>query len=159
MKSLRALFASIALLLSACGGGGSNDEFDPYVNNLTGDTATEMRGEVSVQGMSIAPSDRRGSPASWTISIGFSGTHGASTANAQPFAMPYEITVDASVAASGNAECIQTDASNRYICSASGIFIGQAEGQHVMIGRPLPRNFAGRVWQPTEIKYAIKYTS
>ncbi len=158
MKSLRIVVSLLALALSACGGGGNNDQFDPFVNNLTGDKATEMRGDVSVESMSIASSESRGFPASWTIGIGFTGSYGAATANAPPFAMPFEITVDASVAASGNANCIQTGASNHYICSASGNFIGQAEGQHEMVGRPLPRNFVGRVWQPSTIKYAIKYT-
>jgi hypothetical protein len=158
MNSLRTAFSLLALALSACGGGGDNDRYDPFVNNLTGAKATEMRGDVSVESMSIASSESRGFPASWTIGIGFSGSYGAATANAPPFAMPFEITVDASVAASGNAHCTQTGASNHYICSASGNFIGQTEGQHEMIGRPLPRNFVGRVWQPSTIQYAIKYT-
>jgi hypothetical protein len=158
MKSLRTFCSLIALTLSACGGGDNSDRFDPYVNNLTGDKTTEMRGDVSVVGMSISPSEWRSFPASWSISIGFTGTYGASPADTSPFSMPYEITVDASVAASGNADCIQTGVSNHYICSASGNFVGQSEGQHEMVGRPLPRNFVGSVWQPSEIKYAIKYT-
>ncbi len=157
MKPVTLFVSSLALTLSACGGGSGDEAYDPHVNSLTGDPATEMRGTVSVEGMSIAPSNLRGFPASWSIRIGFSGTYGGSAEPTQPFAMPYEITVDGRLAASGRAACTPEGLSRHHICTASGSFNGQAEGSHKMVGRPLPSNFLGRVWQPAEIAYEIRY--
>jgi hypothetical protein len=157
MKPLTLIVSSLALSLCACGGGSSDDPFDPHVNTLTGDPATEMRGELSVEGMSIAPSTLRAFPASWSIRIGFSGSYGGSTEPARPFAMPYEITIDGNLAASGRADCTPEGRPSHHICTASGYFSGQAEGAHKMIGRPMPSNFLGRVWQPSEIAYVTRY--
>jgi hypothetical protein len=146
--------------LAACGGGGDGAEspFNPFVNQLTGDPNTEMRGDVSIMGVSIGSVKSAQFPVPWTLTIDFVGTYAGAPDSAQKFPLPFEMTLDGALVVADNTLCSYTGTPKHYTCTANGGLTNQTEGDHKVSVRALPKNIAGHVWQPpTELVYTNKF--